>query len=307
MEEAAAVWIRDDEEGWLPGVVKKVDGDVIEVDVVDDDGNSIDAITLPTQEIKRRDADAKPVDDLISLAVLHEPAILHALRRRYASGEIYTFNGAILIAVNPFRKLSLYTDDILERYANRGLLHAQGVPQATLPPHVYTVADAAYRSMSEAITSNAKQGSQSVLISGESGAGKTETTKIVMRYLTVVGRGSSQENAVTDKVLRSNPILEAFGNARTVRNDNSSRFGKFIDLEFDDRGAMRGAAIDTYLLEKIRLPRHAQGERNFHVFYQLSATSNKDDAWQLPPSETSFLKSPSATMAAVPTSKIERC
>ena len=117
MEEAAAVWIRDDEEGWLPGVVKKVDGDVIEVDVVDDDGNSIDAITLPTQEIKRRDADAKPVDDLISLAVLHEPAILHALRRRYASGEIYTFNGAILIAVNPFRKLALYTDDILERYA----------------------------------------------------------------------------------------------------------------------------------------------------------------------------------------------
>ena len=122
MEEAAAVWLRDDEEGWLPGVVKKVDDDQIEVDVVDDDGNTIEAITLPTQEVKRRDADAKPVDDLISLAVLHEPAILHALRRRYASGEIYTFNGAILIAVNPFRKLALYTDDILERYANRGLL-----------------------------------------------------------------------------------------------------------------------------------------------------------------------------------------
>ena len=162
MEEAAAVWIRDDDEGWLPGVVKKVDGDEVDVDVVDDGGNSTgDVVTLDTKEIKRRDADAKPVDDLISLAVLHEPAILHALRRRYASGEIYTFNGAILIAVNPFRKLALYTDDILERYANRGLLHAQGVPQATLPPHVYTVADAAYRSMSEAITSNAKQGSVS--------------------------------------------------------------------------------------------------------------------------------------------------
>ena len=106
MEEAAAVWIRDEDEGWLPGVVKKVDDDQIEVDVGDDGGNSTgDVVTLQTQEIKRRDADAKPVDDLISLAVVHEPAILHALRRRYASGEIYTFNGAILIAVNPFRKL----------------------------------------------------------------------------------------------------------------------------------------------------------------------------------------------------------
>ena len=129
MEEAAAVWIRDEDEGWLPGVVKKVDDDQIEVDVVDDDGTTIEAITLPTQEVKRRDADAKPVDDLISLAVLHEPAILHALRRRYASGEIYTFNGAILIAVNPFRKLALYTDDILERYANRACCTPRACPK----------------------------------------------------------------------------------------------------------------------------------------------------------------------------------
>ena len=106
MEEAAAVWIRDEAEGWLPGVVKKVDGDEVDVDIVDDDGTTTgDVVTLATHEIKRRDADAKPVDDLISLAVLHEPAILHALRRRYASGEIYTFNGAILIAVNPFLSL----------------------------------------------------------------------------------------------------------------------------------------------------------------------------------------------------------
>ena len=230
-----------------------------------------------SDDVKRRDVGAGLVDDLISLPVLHEPAILEALMRRYEAGSIYTFNGAILIAVNPFQRLQLYTEEILESYYNDGLLRSQGIEGKRLAPHVYTIADAAYRDMATAILGGAAaQGgaSQSVLISGESGAGKTETTKIVMRYLTVVGKGGDGSNAVImEKVLQSNPILEAFGNARTVRNDNSSRFGKFIELKFDDRGAMRGAAVDTYLLEKIRLPRHAAGERNFHVFYQLHATT----------------------------------
>ncbi|KAH8086189.1 hypothetical protein JL720_7392 [Aureococcus anophagefferens] len=282
----ASVWLRDEEHGWVPGVVaSRSEAGELAIEVVDagerPTGESrtrtVAEGATESDDVKRRDVGAGLVDDLISLPVLHEPAILEALMRRYEAGSIYTFNGAILIAVNPFQRLQLYTEEILESYYNDGLLRSQGIEGKRLAPHVYTIADAAYRDMATAILGGgAAQGgaSQSVLISGESGAGKTETTKIVMRYLTVVGKGGDGSNAVImEKVLQSNPILEAFGNARTVRNDNSSRFGKFIELKFDDRGAMRGAAVDTYLLEKIRLPRHAPGERNFHVFYQLHATT----------------------------------
>ena len=137
-----------------------------------------------SDDVKRRDVGAGLVDDLISLPVLHEPAILEALMRRYEAGSIYTFNGAILIAVNPFQRLQLYTEEILESYYNDGLLRSQGIEGKRLAPHVYTIADAAYRDMATAILGGAAArggASQSVLISGESGAGKTETTKIVMR------------------------------------------------------------------------------------------------------------------------------
>ena len=144
--------------GWLPGVVKKVDDDEVDVDVVDDDGNTIEAIG--PKEIKRRGMSAKPVDDLISLAVLHEPAILHALRRRYASGETRAFNGAILIAVNPFQWHVLWTTS-WKRYAVRPAARPGRAPGYVTATCVH-VADAAYRSMSEAITSNAKQRGQSV-------------------------------------------------------------------------------------------------------------------------------------------------
>ncbi|KAJ1392193.1 P-loop containing nucleoside triphosphate hydrolase protein, partial [Ochromonadaceae sp. CCMP2298] len=173
------------------------------------------------------------VPNLISLPYLHEPAILFCLQQRYSLGEIYTYTGPILIAMNPFKKVPLYTDEILESYYNEGLLRSQGIESAQLAPHVYAIADAAYRDMMRAILSGfhrrggapANPANQSILISGESGAGKTESTKIVLRYLTTVGKsggGTSVESgSVMDKVLQSNPILEAFGNARTVRNDNS--------------------------------------------------------------------------------------
>lgn len=277
MEVGSGVWVRDEEEGWVAGVIaeKSVVQDKCELVItVEEHERRITVADLAeTDQVKRREQ-TKLVSDLISLPILHEPAILHALEQRYANGSIYTFNGAILIAVNPFQRLPLYTDEILESYYNSGLMKSQGIETAAMDPHVYTIADAAYRDMANCIAEG-KPASQAVLISGESGAGKTETTKIVMRYLTVAGAGADE--AVMEKILQSNPILEAFGNARTVRNDNSSRFGKFIDLKFDARGAMRGAAIETYLLEKIRLPRHAAGERNFHVFYQLDAAVTRDD------------------------------
>lgn len=271
----------------MPGVVneKRLLKDGCELTIQLEDSTIRKVTTadeVETEDVKPRDADAlnsPPVRDLISLPILHEPAILYALERRYESGAIYTFNGAILIAVNPFQRLELYTDEILESYYNNGLMKSQGIDAGELEPHIYTIADAAYRDMADCIARN-QPPSQSILISGESGAGKTESTKVCMRYLTVVGASGEGEanTTIMDRVLQSNPILEAFGNARTVRNDNSSRFGKFIDLKFDARGAMRGASIETYLLEKIRLPRHAEGERNFHVFYQLhAATTSPDD------------------------------
>lgn len=254
-----------------------------------------------SDEIKLRNDEADAdVDNLINLTHLHEPALLYCLQYRYIRSKIYTCTGPILIALNPFKKLDLYKDSILGEYYNAGLMKAQGIELGkSLAPHVYAIADAAYRDMMSVVlhgyqTSErsgrgsglAGSGNQSILISGESGAGKTESTKFVLRYLTTVGNGesSSETNkAVMDKVLQSNPILEAFGNARTLRNDNSSRFGKFIELNFSKRGTLIGGSIRTYLLEKVRLPFQQYGERNFHIFYQIAAGASVEDRkrWKL--------------------------
>eukprot|EP01034_Spumella_vulgaris_P021600 gene21600-27638_t len=206
--------------------------------------------------------------------------------------------------MNPFKRVPLYTNQILEVYYNSGLLKSQGIESGTpLSPHVYAIADSAYREMMRAIMTGygsnlssksaagvggaAAAANHSILISGESGAGKTESTKIVLRYLTTVGNSSGGLDTLTgsvmDKVLQSNPILEAFGNAKTLRNDNSSRFGKFIELNFNKRGHLIGSRIKTYLLEKVRLPSQQRGERNFHVFYQIlaGATVSERERWCL--------------------------
>lgn len=173
--------------------------------------------------------------------------------------------------------------DILESYRREGHIRSKGMGQTTeskLGPHVYAITDLSYRQMM-----GAERKSQSILISGESGAGKTETTKIVMKYLTTLGtvhighdrKGAKEgDMSIMTKVLQSNPILEAFGNAKTIRNDNSSRFGKFIELGFSDSGELLGANIQTYLLEKVRLGLHACGERNYHIFYQLLRGANDE-------------------------------
>ena len=240
-------------------------------------------------------------DDLINLPHLHEPAILFCLQRRYDESDIYTYTGPILIAVNPFKKVQLYTPQILELYYNQGLLKSQGIEGgAPLPPHVYAIADASYRAMMYASSNTPRNPSstssmdQVILISGESGAGKTESTKIVLRYLTTVGSSTgtveTESGSIMDKVLQSNPILEAFGNAKTIRNDNSSRFGKFIELNFNRRGHLVGGTIRTYLLEKVRIPYQQLGERNFHIFYQMLAGGGPEEKarWELPDIEDIF-------------------
>jgi myosin-5 len=278
------------------------------------------------------------VDDLIGLTHLHEPAILHALRLRYDADIIYTATGPILIAVNPFKPMGLYSDEMMQKYRVQGETGVSAAPKGgnayatpfkrrggrteagsrRLPPHVYQTADDAYRAMMRGLENTVlmsqpkrqmRRGesevgamtygnptNQSILVSGESGAGKTVTTKIVLNYLAMLSKIRAEHTSGTptrsptrsdgagdvsieQQVLQSNPILESFGNARTIRNDNSSRFGKYIDISFTNSGKLSGACIETYLLEKVRLLRPSAGERNYHIFYQFlsSATASERD------------------------------
>lgn len=248
------------------------------------EGAKYEGVELANAQLSEADIAEGMDNDMISLPHLHEPAILHAVSERYFRGEIYTWTGPVLIAVNPFQRLPLYTREILESYRQEGFIRSQNLGDSNakpLGPHVYSVADRSYRQMMAE-----ERKSQSILISGESGAGKTETTKIVMLYLTTLGtpeessgpnvevgveevHDSNEKLSIMERVLQSNPILEAFGNAKTLRNDNSSRFGKFIELGFNRAGILQGAKVQTYLLEKVRIGFHASGERNYHIFYQL--------------------------------------
>ncbi|GFQ02597.1 myosin-10 [Phtheirospermum japonicum] len=201
---------------------------------------------------------------MTKLAYLHEPGVLYNLRCRYDSNEIYTYTGNILIAVNPFKRLPhLYNNDVMEQY--------KGISLGELSPHPFAIADSAYRQMvNEGI-------SQAILVSGESGAGKTESTKMLMQYLAYMGgRVVTEGRTVEQQVLESNPVLEAFGNAKTVRNNNSSRFGKFVELQFNSLGRISGAAIRTYLLERSRVCQLSDPERNYHCFYMLCAAPPED-------------------------------
>ncbi|XP_066380540.1 myosin-1-like [Miscanthus floridulus] len=191
------------------------------------------------------------VDDLMQLSYLSEPSVLYNLQYRYSQDMIMTKAGPVLVAVNPFKKVALYGSEYIDAYRNKSMDS----------PHVYAIADAALREMKR------DEVNQSIIISGESGAGKTETAKIAMQYLASLGGGSGIEY----EILQTNPILEAFGNAKTLRNDNSSRFGKLIEIHFSTTGRICGAMIQTFLLEKSRVVQCAVGERSYHIFYQLCA------------------------------------
>ncbi|XP_058097834.1 myosin-1-like [Magnolia sinica] len=191
------------------------------------------------------------VDDLMQLSYLNEPSILYNLQFRYFQDMIYTKAGPVLVAINPFKEVPLYGNDYIEGYRCKSMES----------PHVYAITDTAIREMIR------DEVNQSIIISGESGAGKTETAKIAMQYLAALGGGSGIEY----EILKTNPILEAFGNAKTSKNDNSSRFGKLIEIHFSVTGKISGAKIQTSLLEKSRVVQCAEGERSYHIFYQLCA------------------------------------
>ncbi|EPS61697.1 hypothetical protein M569_13097, partial [Genlisea aurea] len=255
------VWSEDPQLAWIDGLVVKINGQ--EVEIQKSDGKKV-VTKLSKLYPKDMEAPAGGVDDMTKLSYLHEPGVLENLKTRYELNEIYTYTGNILIAINPFQKLPhIYDHHMMQQY--------KGASFGELSPHVFAVADVAYRAMVTEKKSN------SILVSGESGAGKTETTKMLMRYLAFLGgRAATEGRTVEQQVLESNPVLEAFGNAKTVRNNNSSRFGKFVEIQFDKHGRISGAAIRTYLLERSRVCQISDPERNYHCFYLLCAAPKEE-------------------------------
>ncbi|KAM4706763.1 unconventional myosin-Vb-like [Discoglossus pictus] len=212
-------------------------------------------------------------NDLTELSYLHEAAVLNSLRVRFLQGNnIYTYCGIVLVAVNPYEQLPIYGEDVIAAYS--------GKCRGELDPHIFAVAEEAYTQM-------ARDGrNQSIIISGESGAGKTMSAKYVVRYFASVG-GACVDKNVEERVLASNPIMEAIGNAKTTRNDNSSRFGKYVEIGFSANYQIVGAGMRTYLLEKSRVTFQADAERNYHIFYQLCACSSQPELQALQLAEAS--------------------
>lgn len=197
-------------------------------------------------------------DDMAELTFLNEPSVLNNLERRYEDDLIYTYSGLFLVAINPYSKLPIYDDDYVKRYHN--------VPKEETKPHIFAETEETYQNLLR------DKRDQSILVTGESGAGKTENTKKIIQYLAAITSDPKKETeSFETQIIQANPILEAFGNAQTVRNNNSSRFGKFIKIEFNKLGKIGGAHIDWYLLEKSRVVKQSKQERNYHIFYQLLA------------------------------------
>ncbi|XP_042316884.1 unconventional myosin-VIIb [Sceloporus undulatus] len=190
------------------------------------------------------------VEDMICLGDMNEAGMVRNLLIRYKEHKIYTYTGSILVAMNPYEVLPLYTMEQIRLYCNKRI--------GELPPHVFAIADNCYFNMKR------NKRDQCCVISGESGAGKTESTKLILQFLAAI---SGQHSWIEQQILEANPILEAFGNAKTIRNDNSSRFGKYIDIHFNQNGVIEGARIEQFLLEKSRVCRQAPEERNYHIFY----------------------------------------
>ncbi|XP_058243410.1 unconventional myosin-Va isoform X7 [Hemibagrus wyckioides] len=259
----ARVWIPDPEEVWRSAELTKdyKQGDT-SLHLQLEDGSylehKLDPKTKALPHLRNPDI-LVGENDLTALSYLHEPAVLHNLKVRFIDSKlIYTYCGIVLVAINPYETLPIYGTDIINAYSGQNM--------GDMDPHIFAVAEEAYKQMAR------DERNQSIIVSGESGAGKTVSAKYAMRYFATVS-GSASEANVEEKVLASNPIMEAIGNAKTTRNDNSSRFGKYIEIGFDKRFHIIGANMRTYLLEKSRVVFQADEERNYHIFYQLCASS----------------------------------
>ncbi|XP_072497190.1 myosin-10 isoform X2 [Notamacropus eugenii] len=262
------VWIPSERHGFEAASIKEERGDEVMVELAE---NGKKAMVNKDDIQKMNPPKFSKVEDMAELTCLNEASVLHNLKDRYYSGLIYTYSGLFCVVINPYKNLPIYSENIIEMY--------RGKKRHEMPPHIYAISESAYRCMLQ------DREDQSILCTGESGAGKTENTKKVIQYLAHVAsshKGRKDHNIPPEspkpvkhqgelerQLLQANPILESFGNAKTVKNDNSSRFGKFIRINFDVTGYIVGANIETYLLEKSRAVRQAKDERTFHIFYQL--------------------------------------
>ncbi|XP_076671837.1 myosin heavy chain isoform X33 [Andrena cerasifolii] len=259
-----ACWVPDEKEGYLLGEIKATKGDVVSVslpggETKDFKKDQLQQVNPPKYE---------KAEDMSNLTYLNDASVLHNLKQRYYTKLIYTYSGLFCVAINPYKRFPVYTQRCAKLY--------RGKRRNEVPPHIFAISDGAYVNM---LTNSENQ---SMLITGESGAGKTENTKKVIAYFATVGASTKKSEAadqkkgsLEDQVVQTNPVLEAFGNAKTVRNDNSSRFGKFIRIHFGPSGKLAGADIETYLLEKARVISQQSLERSYHIFYQIMSGSVK--------------------------------
>lgn len=277
-------WYPSKELGWIGAEVTKNDlkDGTYHMELALEDGKSVN---IETKDLTDESDESLPLlrnppileatEDLTSLSYLNEPAVLHAIKQRYSQLNIYTYSGIVLIATNPFDRVDqLYSQDMIQAYA--------GKQRGEMEPHLFAIAEEAYRLMKD------NKENQTIVVSGESGAGKTVSAKYIMRYFASV----EEENSMTvqhqvemseteQKILATNPIMEAFGNAKTTRNDNSSRFGKYLEILFDKDTSIIGAKIRTYLLERSRLVYQPETERNYHIFYQMMAGLSPEEKAEL--------------------------
>lgn len=269
------LWIPHTLHGFIAGkFLQDMFGGGCAVTTTDGEEMTVDIPRSQLQPVLKSVLD-KNVSDLVQMDDINEAMIVHNLRKRFYNDEIYTNIGTILISVNPFKLLPLYTPSVMESYMKKGT--------RDMPPHTFNIADNAYRAMVE------KKQNQSILISGESGAGKTECTKQCLNYFAEL---AGSVNGVEQYILLANPILEAFGNAKTLRNNNSSRFGKWVEIHFDLKARICGANTINYLLEKSRVVYQIKGERNFHIFYQLTLGATEEQKKNLelgPPQSFNYL------------------
>ncbi|XP_062706931.1 myosin heavy chain, muscle isoform X22 [Aedes albopictus] len=258
-----ACWVPDEKEGYVLGEIKATKGELVTVGLPGGEEKNLKKELVSQVNPPK----FEKVEDMADLTYLNEAAVLHNLRQRYYCKLIYTYSGLFCVVINPYKRWPLYTLRVAKMY--------RGKRRNEVPPHLFAVSDGAYVNM---LTNHENQ---SMLITGESGAGKTENTKKVIAYFATIGASTKKDEStekkasLEDQVVQTNPVLEAYGNAKTVRNDNSSRFGKFIRIHFTGSGKLAGADIETYLLEKARVISQQSLERSYHIFYQMMSGSVK--------------------------------
>ncbi|XP_077412042.1 myosin-7-like [Vanacampus margaritifer] len=250
--------------------VPDTDEEFVKASITSREGDKVTAQTAKGKTVTVKDCDVHPqnppkfdkIEDMAMFTFLHEPAVLFNLKERYAAWMIYTYSGLFCVTINPYKWLPVYNKEVVAAY--------RGKKRSEAPPHIFSISDNAYQYM---LTDRENQ---SILITGESGAGKTVNTKRVIQYFASIAAGSGKKDTgsekkgtLEDQIIQANPALEAFGNAKTIRNDNSSRFGKFIRIHFAASGKLASADIETYLLEKSRVTFQLKAERDYHIFYQI--------------------------------------